>query len=103
MADKRPWEFDFEAKLPEEKESSPVPEGTWKEIVDEFEESQNSTAKLVLNISVSLNTALVKLRKAAEQTSVEVVCQRHVEGKTEKGHKRYLVDAIFLKKKAMTA
>jgi hypothetical protein len=103
MVDKRPWEFDFEAKLPQGERSSSVPEETWKEIVDEFEESENSTAKLILNISVNLNTALVKLRKAAEQTRVEVVSERHVEGKTAKGHKRYLVDAIFLKKKAVTA
>jgi len=103
MVDKRPWEFDFEAKLPQGELSSSVPEETWKEIIDEFEEGQHSSAKLVLNISVNLNTALVKLRKAAEQTSVEIVSEKHTEGKTAKGHNRYLVDAIFLKKKAVKA
>jgi hypothetical protein len=100
MVDKKLWEFDFEAKLPEGESSSLVPEETWKEIVDEFEESQHSTAKVVLNMSVSLNTALVKLRKAAKQTSVVVVAERHTDGKTAKGHKRNVVDAIFLKKKS---
>ena len=91
--------------MPEGKSSSPpppVPEETWKEIVDEFEESQNLTAKLVLNMPVSLSTALTKLKKAAEQTTVEIVSESHVDGKKAAGHKRYVVDAIFLKKKTVT-
>jgi hypothetical protein len=102
------WKFDFEAELPKVKPKGKeltVPETTWKEIVKAFEVSGNPKAKITLEgklSELSLSTVIVKLRDAIPENGVtEIKTVRHIEGKTATGHKRYVVDAIFLKRKVV--
>jgi hypothetical protein len=110
MVDKKLWEFDVKAILPKTKpkgKQSTVPEETWKELVKAFEESGNPQAKILFKgvlADLSLSTVLVKLREATKASDkAEVKTVRHIQGKTATGHKRYVVDEIFLKRKEAKA
>lgn len=110
MVDKKLWEFDAKAILPKAKPKGKeltVPESTWTEIVKDFEKSGDQQAKILFKgvlADLSLSTVLVKLRNATKNSDVaEVRTIRHVQGQTATGHKRYVVDEIFLKRKAVKA
>ena len=90
--------------MPEGKSSSPpppVPEETWKEIVDEFEESQNLTAKLVLHTFKSYYCT-DEGKKSTEQKKLKFLLKATLTGRRRPVIKDTWWYAIFLKKKTVT-